>query len=491
MKRFVIIVLMLISILLLTLNLGSNEEEVKEEKVVEKNISLPSTIQAYTYEGEKTDKTYEWLLSNKIVNKITCKNGTIAKFNYEDNSVSLSNIKLPDYCTIDFKEGYMVTLNAGSTGTVSPESQTTGYNGSVSFTVTPSDGYKAKLSTNTCGGTLSGNTYTINNVKENKSCSIEFKKNGTVLSTLIKSYSSNNTNGVYNENGYRYEGSDPSNYIYMTNKSTNEKELWRIIGVFNDGANGEEVIRVRRHYEQNSYPEMAYDTSGSIVYKYNSIEETKKDLLAFNYIFNKNYIAKPDPPLCPSCKNHWPISTMYTELKDTYSTTNYKYTVDFKMYLGGNNIYDVPYIPSELYDMERMLNGKGTAGKTSSASYSSVTMFIGSVGIMYPSDYAYAVLASDCARTTTNFGYYSTSTCHNNNWLYQGSNQWQWLISPCPYFVYSTFALFGNGSFYASGAGGGATQVSGMAAYSPVMALSSDVIVDGSGNIDNPYIIVN
>ena len=96
MKRFVIIVLMLISILLLTLNLGSNEEEVKEEKVVEKNISLPSTIQAYTYEGEKTDKTYEWLLSNKIVNKITCKNGTIAKFNYEDNSVSLSNIKLPD-----------------------------------------------------------------------------------------------------------------------------------------------------------------------------------------------------------------------------------------------------------------------------------------------------------------------------------------------------------------------------------------------------------
>ena len=490
MKRFVIIILMLISTFLLTLNLINNKEELKENKVVEKNITKPSNIQAYTYMGEKTDKTYEWLLRNKTVNKITCKNGTLATYNYEDNSVSLSNIKLPDYCTIDFKEGYLVSLTAGSTGTVSPDSQTTGYNGSVSFTVTPSDGYKAEFSTNTCGGTLSGNTYTISNIKESKSCSIEFKKNGTVLSSLIKSYEPTHTNGVYNENGYRYEGSDPSNYIYMTNKSTNEKELWRIIGVFNDGANGEEVIRVRRHYEKNSYPTMAYD-SGSIAYEYNSIEETKKDLLAFNDIFNKNYIAKPDPVLCPSCKNHWPISTMYTELKDTYSTTNYKYTLDFTMFLGGADIYDTPYMPSELYDMERMLNGKGTAGKTASTSYSSVTMFIGSVGIMYPSDYAYAVPASDCARTTTNFGYYSTSTCHNNNWLYQGSNQWQWLISPCPYFAYSTFALFVEGSFYASGAGGGATQVSGIGAYSPVMALSSDVLVNGSGTKTDPYIIVN
>lgn len=92
-----IIVLFVLSIsLLFSCIVKDDNEELKENKVVEKSITKPSNIQAYTYMGEKTDKTYEWLLLNKTVNKITCKNGTIATFNYEDNSVSLSNIKLPD-----------------------------------------------------------------------------------------------------------------------------------------------------------------------------------------------------------------------------------------------------------------------------------------------------------------------------------------------------------------------------------------------------------
>ena len=235
---------------------------------------------------------------------------------------------------------------------------------------------------------------------------------------------------------------------------------------------------------------MAYDTGDTTAYNYKDINETEVGILAYNNIFNKNYIAAGDTVLCPNCKNHWPISSLYTELKDIYSTTNYKYTVDFTMYLGGNNIYDVAYISSELYDMERMLNGKGKAGATSKASYSSITAFIGSVGLMYPSDYAYAVLASDCARTTTNLGY-STSTCHNNNWLFQGNNQNQWLISPSVYHTYSGVLLFGNGSFYDSGPGGGSTQVVGTFAYSPVMALSSDVLVKGTGTKTDPYVITN
>ena len=223
MKRFVIIILMLISTFLLTLNLINNKEELKENKVVEKNITKPSNIQAYTYEGEKTDKTYEWLLSNKIVNKITCKNGTIAKFNYEDNSVSLSNIKLPDYCTIDFKEGYMVTLNAGSTGTVSPESQTTGYNGSVSFTVTPSDDYKLELKTNTCGGTLSGNTYTLSKVTSNKSCSITFKSNNPFDDGTLAAK-------IYEDNPTRTTRSSFSTIFTTTNTGTLYKSTESIAG---------------------------------------------------------------------------------------------------------------------------------------------------------------------------------------------------------------------------------------------------------------------
>ena len=130
---------------------------------------------SYTLNGESTTLTYNNLLSKYLVDKVTCKNGTTASWNYEENSMKLSNIKTPDYCTIDFKDGYSVSLSA-TNGTVSaPTSQSTGYNGSVSFTVTSNTG-STELTKNTCNGVLSGNTFTISNIKESKSCEIEFKQ---------------------------------------------------------------------------------------------------------------------------------------------------------------------------------------------------------------------------------------------------------------------------------------------------------------------------
>ena len=436
---------------------------------------------AYTLNGQATDKTYAELLETHAVSSVTCKNGTTATWDNTDFSIKLKNIHTPDYCTIDFGNGYSVSLTA-TNGTVSaPTTVTTGYNGTATFTVTSNSGYKLELETNTCGGTLSGNTYTISKVTSNKSCSITFKKNGESLASLIQ------TNAV-NENGYRYEGSDPNNYIQME-KTDGTKETWRIIGLFPDGVNGENVIRVRRHYEKNNYPTSAYDASGSTAYNYKNIKESKKSLLAFNDDSSEKYIAAGDFVLCPNCKNHWPISSLYTKLKEIYSTTYYKYTVDFTIYLGGSSLYDIPYIPQELYDMERMLNGKGTAGATSKASYSSITTFIGSVGLMYPSDYAYAAIASDCERTLTNLEYDNISACHNNNWLFQGQNQDQWLISPSVYHTYSGVLIMKTGFFYDSGPGGGSTEVAGTSAYSPVMALSADVKVTGSGTQTDPYVM--
>ena len=426
---------------------------------------------AYTLNGQATDKTYAELLKTNVVSSVTCKNGTTATWDNTDFSIKLKNIHTPDYCTIDFGDGYSVSLTA-TNGTVSPSNITVGYNGTATFTVTPNDGYKLDLETNTCGGTLLGNTYTVSNVTFNKSCSIGFKKNGTLLSNLIKSYEPTHTNGVYNENGYRYEGSDPNNYIYMTNKSTNEKELWRVIGVFNDGETGEEIIRVRRHYEKNSYPTMDYDTGESIAYEYNSIEETKKDLLAFNDIYNKNYIAIEEP-CAPGGfgANHFPNTTMYKTLSSTYNFANYKNTVNFKMYLGTSNSGGKN--ASESYLMER--------GNTAGGSANGLTSFVGSVGLIYPSDYGYSVLVSDCARTNTLNNYHKTA-CHDNNWLYQGNSQYQWLISP-------TGRIH---AFSISDAGyvDGELSCTGESfAYSPVMALSNDVLVTGSGTQTDPYVM--
>ena len=385
---------------------------------------------AYTLNGESTTKTYAELLTSNVVKGVTCKNGTTAKWDNTDFSIKLTNIKIPDYCTIDFTDGYTVTLTA-TNGTVSPSSQVTGYNGSVSFTVTPNDGYKLELESDTCG-TLSGNTYTISNVTSTKTCSIAFKKNGTSLATLIQ------TNAI-NENGYRYEGKDPNNYIQME-KTDGTKEMWRIIGLFSDGANGENVIRVRKV----GYESAPYDSNST---------------------------------------NHWPNSTLYAYLKDTYTLTNYKNTVNYKMYLGTSSSYS-SLTADEWYTAER----GSTPGATSWASYNSTTKFTGSVGLMYPSDYGYAVLASDCARTTKPYNYDGIAACHKNNWLYQGSSTWQWSISPL--FSYASFAfnieVTGNLNYDRSSIYSDVTR-SGF--FSPVMALKSDVTVTGSGTQSDPYVM--
>ena len=123
------------------------------------------------------------------------------------------------------------------------------------------------------------------------------------------------------------------------------------------------------------------------------------------------------------------------------------------MYLGGADDDITSYTSQDLYDMERMLNSKGTAGKTSSTSYNSAKTFTGSVGLMYPSDYGYGVLASDCARTVKPINYSNTAACKNNNWLFQGSSTWQWLISPnsssadYAFFVENGGYVDGNGYF--------------------------------------------
>ena len=378
---------------------------------------------AYTLNGQATDKTYAELLKTHAVSSVTCKNGTVAKWDNATSSINLSSIKTPDYCTIDFGDGYSVSLTA-TNGTVNPSNITVGYNGTATFTVTPNSGYKAELETDTCSGTLSGNTYTVNNITSGKTCSITFKKNETTLASLLQ------TNAV-NENGYRYEGANPNNYITME-KTDGTTELWRIIGLFPDGANGENVIRVRKV----GYESAAYDQND---------------------------------------KNYWPNTTLYTSLKSIYSTAKYKNTINYKIYLGTSSAYKT-LTAEGWYTAER--------GTTAGASAGGLTSAVVSVGLMYPSDYGYGVLASECDRTLKLYwgGYSKTSACYDDNWLFQGSNLDQWLISP----NHSETDVV----VIASNVGcAGDDYVSTSYSYSPVMALKSDVMVTGSGTQSDPYVM--
>ena len=107
---------------------------------------------------------------------------------------------------------------------------------------------------------------------------------------------------------------------------------------------------------------------------------------------------------------------------------------------------------------------------------------------MYPSDYGYGVLSSECVRTIAPYNYSKTPACYNNNWLYQyqgvdqGSN-WQWLISPNA----SYSGVVGNVSYIGYFNLNVNVENTGLA--SPVMALSADVMVTSSGTQGDPYVM--
>ena len=111
-----------------------------------------------------------------LPNTVTCTNGSVGYWDTERGSIRLTTVNLPTECTVDFKDGYTVTLEAINGTVTAPVSKTVGRSGVTSFTVTPNTNYEATIESSTCtNGTLNGNTYTITGIKSNISCSITFR----------------------------------------------------------------------------------------------------------------------------------------------------------------------------------------------------------------------------------------------------------------------------------------------------------------------------
>ena len=237
---------------------------------------------SYTLNGQATDKTYAELLKTNVVKNVTCKNGTTATWDNTDFSIKLKNIHTPDYCTIDFGNGYSVSLTA-TNGTVSPSNVTVGYGGSASFTVTPNSGYILEIDSHTCGGTLSGNTYTISNITSAKSCSITFKK-ATLYAKLLAdkttrpdrgSFSSvlttDNTKTLYTstENGttvYYFAGNATDNWVKFGKNASNQDLYWRIIRTNSEGS-----IRLLYHGTSTTATDAVINSNTKFNSSYNDI----------------------------------------------------------------------------------------------------------------------------------------------------------------------------------------------------------------------------
>ena len=280
-------------------------------------------------------------------------------------------------------------------------------------------------------------------------------------------FAANNTD-IFDENGYRYEGANPNNYICLDNQKSgscvNSSLLFRIIGLFDE------------------------DTSSDGT----SSSGTKKLL---KIIDTNNYGGTSGKYWNSAGTNNWSTASLKTELNDPYLRTlldtigvNSKLNdaiVKAKWHLGGASSSNSDTLTAE---------GIYTEERNTSAIYSgNPSSIYAQVGLMYPSDYGYATVGG----TTTNRAGcrekavydYDTADCKNNDWLFTSQssfvNSGEWLLSPCS--SYSNVAAYLNSSGYVGLSAG--SVGSGLFAVRPTFYLDSSVlkIVGGTGTSDNAY----
>ena len=291
---------------------------------------------------------------------------------------------------------------------------------------------------------------------DNITCDIDFT---TISQTNLNSYimnlsgSEQGTGQVVQENGYRYEGKNPNNYVWFNN------ELWRIIGVFDEASHGQSGQNLVKIIRNESIGGLAWHKSDTNDWTASSL----MNLLNGAYLNSENGTGGE---YCYGYSTTVPANCDYTEsgINDTYRPMVEKVT----WYLGG---YSSASATAEaFYGYERgttVYNGR----QTSTTGY---------IGLMYPSDYGYSVLASSCARTT-NLGSYNNATCAGQSWLYgQG---YEWTITPRSSGSNSVFYVNNSGNLNFSNA------FYGFAARPSLYLDSSVYVVDGDGSKSDPYII--
>ena len=285
-------------------------------------------------------------------------------------------------------------------------------------------------------------------------------------------FAANNTD-IFNENGLRYEGADPNNYICLDNKTSgtcsDSSLLFRIIGLFdedtsNDGTTSNGSKKLLKVIDTNNY-------GGTDGKKWNS-----------------------------AGTNNWSTASLKTELNGTYLTTllgtsnvNSKLSsaiANAKWHLGGANDPNYQTLTAEdIYTEER----------NTSAIYSgNPSSIYAKVGLMYPSDYGYATVGgttTDKSSCPAIYNWSDTlySDCKNNDWLFTsqksswGSNKNEWLLSPYSSNSWCAARLYMEGSviFY------GSYDVNSHSfAVRPTFYLDSSILKivgTGDGLSTNPY----
>ena len=228
-------------------------------------------------------------------------------------------------------------------------------------------------------------------------CHVAKLYTGTQGENGIYYHNTSLTNGT-GDNNYRYVGANPNNYICLGSDATTcpDDNLFRIIGVFGDKV---KVIK------DKSVVKMHWDTS--------------------------NY-------------NTWSISSLNTYLNGTYLTSigTLSDKIDVATWKVGGNTWDNISVSTakEVYDYE--IKNPSTTASTGETEYSA------KIGLMYVSDYMFAVLQDNWTLVAYNSNDATKDyrAIKAENWLYLGSDEYT--ITRSSKNSGEVFAIYSSGEVY-------------------------------------------
>ncbi len=200
------------------------------------------------------------------------------------------------------------------------------------------------------------------------------------------------------DNNLRYVGKNPNNYIKFNN------ELWRIIGVMNnvENENGDKETRVKI-IRSEALGEFAWDLNPGPRIGYNNWNNSQlKSILDQGYYKQQHgvyyeMVSNDGNTTLESLNYDFTSIGLNEEAKEMMQSAVW--------YLGSPS--DTDY--NSFYNEERSEN----------VYQNNPTRWVGNVGLIYPSDYLYAVGETDNLNRTNclNFADWTANSCYQENWL--------------------------------------------------------------------------
>ena len=308
-------------------------------------------------------------------------------------------------------------------------------NSATSF---PASGkYNVTVNCNNAKGRWNPKTWKleITKITGTVTCDVSFNSNVSNLTTVV------NNKATRNENGKRYQGKNPDNYVWFND------ELWRIIGnipVCLEGgcANAENRVKIIRN-----------DSIGAIKYGSNSTWMGSN----IQNLLNTCYLGKTS-----SCDSY--CYSYYTSAKGTCDYSS-------------DGIVATDYYGKMVEDVYFNVGTGDSTFKTASNYYTQEiathTTTASKIGLMYASDWGYAIEGFTGVLGSAG----SPQNSSDKNWLF--SNGYEWTMSAYS----SSDPLSAHNRGYLNN-----SSVSAGFSIRPVLYLKSNVyVVSGTGSKVDPY----